>query len=114
MNPIADNVPPQQGSKTMQDVVPPPGQATPQPSAGAYDGPIQPEIVNDLPVKAQEALLTQTQKGADNPIADNRPSGPVAVGQDDKELDKALRDVNRRIKKDDNKPSRVSIFKRWE
>lgn len=114
MNPIAGDASPQQEPKTMQDVIPSPRQATPQSTGGANDGPMQPEIINDLPVKVQEAPPAQTHKGSDNPIANNRLSGSAPAGQDDKELDKVLKDVNQQIKKDDNKPPKIGIFKRWE
>lgn len=114
MNPIAGDASPQQEPKTMQDVVPLSRQATPQPAGGANDGPMQPEIVSDLPVKVQEAPPAQTQRGSNNPISDKRPPGPATAGQDDKELDKVLKDVNKQIKKDDNKPPKIGIFKRWE
>jgi hypothetical protein len=98
----------------MQDVVPSPRKSGPQPAAASVDGPVQPEIVSNLPVKVQEEPVAQAHGGSDNPIASNRPPGPVAEGRDDKELDKALKDINKQIKKDDNKPPKVSVFKRWE
>jgi hypothetical protein len=114
MNPIAGNTTPQQEPKPMQDVVPSPRQAAQQPPVKTNDEPIQREIVNNLPVRLQDAPSSQAQKGANNPIANRRPSIPTPANQDDKELDKVLKDVNQQIKKDDNKPRKVSIFKRWE
>jgi hypothetical protein len=114
MNPIAGDASPQQEPKTIQDVAPPPSQTTPQPTRGVNDGPMQAEIVSDLPVKVQEAPPVQTQKEKGNPITGNRSAGSTPAGQDDKELDKVLKDVNKQIKKDDNKPPKIGIFKRWE
>jgi hypothetical protein len=114
MNPIAGDGSPQQEPKTMQDVIPRPKQPTSQPAEEASDGPIQPEIVSDLPVKTQKAPPSQAQRAADDSTASNRSSGMVPADQDDKELDKVLKDVNKQIKKDDNKQPKISIFKRWE
>jgi hypothetical protein len=100
----------------MQDVVPPPRQSTTQPPVSTDDTPIQPEIVSDLPVKAQDVSSSQAQ--ADNPSASslalNLAPSNRAAGQDDKRLDKVLKDVNQKIKADDNKPPKPGFFKRWE
>lgn len=114
MNPIAGDTTPQQEPKSMQDVIPPSGRVASQSSVKTDDEPIQPEIVNDLPVRSQDAPSLQAQKGADNPIANKRLSASAPAGQDDKELDTVLKDVNQQIKKDDNKPPKIGIFKRWE
>jgi len=114
VNPIAGNAAPQQEPKPMQDVVPSPKQTATQPPMGDNDAPIQPEIVSSLPVRMQEVPQEQAQMGASNSITSNRAPGPAPAGQDDKELDKVLEDVNQQIKKDDNKPPKIGIFKRWE
>ena len=102
----------------MQDVAPPPKQAMPQLSTVEDNTPIQPEIVSDLPVKVQNTSSSQIRAGtgshiASKPIPDSLPAGRNA-GQDNKELDKVPKNVNRKVKADDNKPPKAGIFKRWE
>jgi len=113
-NPIAGNGTAQPSRPKIQDVSPPAQVEPKQAPEESVDIPIQPEIVNDLPVKIQNTPLSQTQPGKDVPVSNPSTLPPKPVDQEDKTLEKVLKDVNRQIKADDNKPPKLSVFKRWE
>jgi hypothetical protein len=108
MNPIAGDGPTQPTQPQIQDVAPPPRPMATQTPTEATEGYTGPEIVSGLGVKVQDASSPQSAPV----VAATVPSQPVT--KNDKSLDGVLKDVNRQIKADDNKPSRVGVFKRWE
>jgi hypothetical protein len=67
-----------------------------------------------MPVKVQNASSVQAQSEADGSTAKNPASSGQTGAQDDKGLDKVLKDVNQQVKKTESQTPKASIFKRWE